>query len=45
MHWVDYPIILKLVGVLDQTYDAHMFTLQPQWLQNVYEYLLEKVMP
>ncbi len=32
------------VGVFDQTYDAHMFTLQPQWLQSVYEYLLEEVM-
>ncbi len=32
------------IGVLDQTYDAHMFTLQHEWLQNVYEYLLEGVM-
>ncbi len=32
------------VGIPDQTCDAHMFTLQPKWLQNVYEYLLEGVM-
>jgi hypothetical protein len=32
-------------GVLDQTYDVHLFTLQPKWLQNVYEYLSEGVMP
>jgi hypothetical protein len=33
------------VGILYQTYDAHLFTLQPKWLQNVYEYLLEGIMP
>ncbi len=33
------------VGVPNQTCDAHLFTLQPQWLQNVYEYLLEGLMP
>ncbi len=32
------------IGVLDQTIDAHMFTLQHEWLQNVYEYLLERMM-
>ncbi len=32
------------VGVPDQTCDCHMLTLQPKWLQNVYEYLLEGVM-
>jgi hypothetical protein len=39
------PNHTKLVGVSDQTYDAHLFTLQPQWLHSVYEYLLEGVMP
>jgi hypothetical protein len=32
------------VGVPNQTYDAHLFTLQPKWLQSVYEYLLEGMM-
>jgi hypothetical protein len=35
----------ELVGIPYQTYDAHMFTLQLEWLQNMYEYLLERVMP
>jgi hypothetical protein len=39
------PNHIELVGVLDQTCDARMFTLQPQWIQNVYEYLLKGVMP
>ncbi len=39
------PNQTKIVGVLDQTIDAHMFILQPKWLQSVYEYLLEGVMP
>jgi hypothetical protein len=26
---------IELVGVLNQTYDAHLFTLQPKWLQSV----------
>jgi hypothetical protein len=26
----------ELVGVLDETIDAHMFTLQPKWLHIVY---------
>jgi hypothetical protein len=26
---------IELIGVLDQTYDAHLFTLQPEWLHNV----------
>jgi hypothetical protein len=34
------PNQTKLVGVLNQTCDAHLFTFQPEWLQNVYEYLL-----
>jgi hypothetical protein len=38
------PNHTKLVGIPYQTYDAHMFTLQPEWLQSVYEYLLEGVM-
>jgi len=32
------------IGVLDQTIDVHMFTLQHEWLQNLYEYLLERMM-
>jgi hypothetical protein len=36
---------IELVGVPHQTYDAHLFTLQLEWLQNVYEYLLERMMP
>jgi len=39
------PNQIELIGVLDQTYDAHMFTLQPEWLQSANEYLLEGVMP
>jgi hypothetical protein len=31
------PNYTKPIGVLDQTCDAHMFTLQPKWLQSVYE--------
>jgi len=37
------PNHIEPVGVLDQIYDVHMFTLQPKWLQNVYEYLLKGV--
>jgi len=33
------------LGVLDQTCDVHLFTLQLEWLQSVYEYLLKGVMP
>ncbi len=39
------PNQTRLIGVPNQTCDAHLFTLQPKWLQNVYEYLLEGVMP
>jgi hypothetical protein len=39
------PNHIELVRVHDQTCDAHLFTLQPQWLQNGYEYLLKGVMP
>jgi Uri superfamily endonuclease len=39
------PNHIEPIGVPDQTCDAHMFTLQSKWLQNVYEYLLERVMP
>jgi Uri superfamily endonuclease len=39
------PNHIEPIGVLDQTCDAHMFTLQPEWLQSVYEYLLKGVMP
>jgi hypothetical protein len=38
------PNQIELVEIPNQTYDAHMFTLQPKWLQNVYEYLLEGMM-
>jgi hypothetical protein len=38
------PNHTELVGVSDQTCDAHLFTLQPEWLQSVYEYLIEIVM-
>jgi hypothetical protein len=44
MHWVGYPTKLNMFGVLDQTCDVHMFTLQPKWLHNVYEYLLVGMM-
>jgi len=39
------PNHTKHVGVPNQTCDAHMLTLQPVWLQSVYEYLLEGVLP
>jgi hypothetical protein len=39
------PNQTKHVGVPNQTYDAHLFTLQPKWLQSLYEHLLEGVMP
>lgn len=29
----------KFIGVPNQTSDAHMFTLQHEWLLNVYEYV------
>jgi hypothetical protein len=35
------PNHTKLVGIPNQISDAHMFTLQLEWLQNVYEYLLK----
>jgi hypothetical protein len=35
---------IELAGIPYQTYDAQLFTLQPKWLQNVYEYLLEGMM-
>jgi hypothetical protein len=35
----------KPIGVPNQTIDAHLFTLQPKWLQSVYDYLLEGIMP
>jgi hypothetical protein len=35
----------ELVGVPNQTTNAHMFTLQPKWLQNVYDYLIDGIMP
>jgi hypothetical protein len=39
------PNQIEHVGVPDQTCDAHLFTLQLEWLQNMYEYLLKGVMP
>ncbi len=33
----------RLVSVPNQTTNAHLFTLQLEWLQNVYEYLLKGV--
>ncbi len=39
------PNQTELIGILDQTCDAHLFTLQLEWLHNVHEYLLEGVMP
>jgi hypothetical protein len=33
------PNQVELVSVLDQTTNAHMFTLQPKWLHNVYIWL------
>jgi hypothetical protein len=33
------PNPAKLIGVPNQTIDAHLFTLQPEWLQIVYDYL------
>jgi hypothetical protein len=39
------PNQAKVVGVPNQTIDVHMFTLHPEWLQNVYDYLLEGMMP
>ncbi len=39
------PNQTKRIRVLDQTCDAHLFTLQPKWLQSVYEYLFKGMMP
>jgi len=39
------PNQAKLVGVPNQTIDIHLITLQLEWLQNVYDYLLERIMP
>jgi hypothetical protein len=39
------PNQTELIGIHDQTCDVHMFTLQPKWLQNVYEYILARMMP
>jgi hypothetical protein len=38
------PNQTKPIGVFNQTCDAHLFTLQPKWLQSLYEYLLKGVM-
>jgi hypothetical protein len=34
------PNHTKLIGIPNQTCDVHMFILQPEWLHNVYEYIL-----
>jgi hypothetical protein len=39
------PNQVELVGVPNQTTNVHMFTLHIDWLQNVYDYLLEGMMP
>jgi hypothetical protein len=39
------PNHCKHVGVPHQPYDVRLFTLQPKWLQSVYEYMLEGIMP
>ncbi len=38
LHNQTEPIVIP-----DETSDVHMFTLQPEWLHNVYEYLLKGV--
>ncbi len=35
---------IKPIGIPDRTCDVHLFTLQLEWLQNVYEYTLKGVM-
>jgi hypothetical protein len=35
----------KSFNVHDQTTDAHLFTLQSKWLQNVYDYVSKWMMP
>jgi hypothetical protein len=42
LNWL--PNHAEPIGVFDQTCDAHLFTLQFEWLQSVYEYLLKGVM-
>jgi hypothetical protein len=39
------PNRAKVVGVPNQTTDVPLFTLQLEWLQSVYDYLLEGIMP
>jgi hypothetical protein len=39
------PNQIEPIGVPHQTCDAHLLTLQLEWLQSVYEYLLERVRP
>ncbi len=38
------PNQTESVGVPDETTDVHMFTIQPKWLQNIYDYMLEGMM-
>ncbi len=39
------PNNFEPIGIHDQTTIVHLLTLHLEWLQNVYEYLLEGVMP
>jgi hypothetical protein len=34
----------KIISVLNQTIDAHLFTLQQEWSHNVYDYLSKGMM-
>ncbi len=38
------PNQAKPVGVLDQTTNVHLFTLLLEWLQIIYDYLIEEMM-
>jgi hypothetical protein len=39
------PNQAKLVSLPDQTTNIHLFTLQPEWVQSVYDYMLKRIMP
>jgi len=39
------PNNFEPIGIYDQTTIVHLLTLQLEWLQSVYEYMLEGVMP
>jgi hypothetical protein len=42
---IGLPNHIEPIVVLNQTCDVRLFTLQSEWLQNVYEYLLKGMMP